>query len=237
MDVVVPVRPTRPNPDHLKWVIRSWAANFPVTRLYIVGSLPDFFDPAEVEFISTAQDLSKFWNIGRNLYATLTSDVDDQFVWINDDFFLLKKKRKIQLTNRGPWDDVISFLGEPRGTHLFQDYVKGFRSQRDILRAWGFDTAVEPCVDLHTPLELDKARMLDVLTRMVREYPEHWTGHFRGLYGAGLPSERIADPKVKKDDQLPDPSWWTASVGLNAWSGAAGEMLRETFAKKSRFEK
>lgn len=237
MDIVVPIRPNRPDPDHLQYVVRSWAELFPVDRLFIVGRrLPEWADPDEVTHLKTHQNWEKFWNIGQNLEATLTSDVSEEFVWLNDDMFLLKRKRTIPLTNKGPWDHVIYHLGEPRGTGDFQDYILGFRGQRDILRAWGFDTEVEPCTDLHTPMPIVKARMAEILERLKAEYPAHWTGHFRGLYGAGLPSTRMGDVKLKAVDQLPAASWWTVSTAMKSWNGQAGVMLRERFSTPSRFE-
>lgn len=237
VDIVCPVRPTRPLPDHLKWVIRSWDQHFDVARVILVGSLPDWAHPGKVEFVPTYQVYGKFWNIGINLLATLASDVSDSFVWLNDDFFLLHDLDTVPLTNKGPWDDVIDKLGDPTGTKEHQEYIAGFRSQRDILRAWGYDTSVEPCTDLHTPFPVHKNRMVDLLTKVRTEFPDHPVGHFRGLYGAGLQSAYMTDVKVKKNDRLPNPDWWTVSTSLTSWNGALGEYLRERFGRKSRWEK
>lgn len=206
-------------------------------RVILVGSLPDWAHPGEVELIPTYQVYGKFWNIGINLLAVLASDVSDQFIWLNDDFFLLHTLDTIPLTNKGPWDAVVENLGEPNGTKEHQEYVRGFRSQRDILRTWRFDTSTEPCTDLHTPFPVHKDRMVDVLTRVRREHPEHPVGHFRGLYGAGLQSSYMADVKIKHSERLPEADWWTVSTSLTSWNGVCGEFLRDTFSSKSRWEK
>lgn len=237
MDVVLPLRRARPDPDHARWVVRSWEENFDFDRLIVVSSRRPKWLGEDVRLIEVPQHNSKFWSIGANLEATL-KEASDEFIWLNDDFFLLERLDVVPLTNKGPWDHVIWNLGavpEAPGDH--QDYIAGFHSQRNILRAWGYDTSTEPCTDLHTPFPVNRERMVDVLGRVKREFPDHWTGHFRGLYGAGLPSERMEDVKIKSSDRLPGADWWTVSTSMKSWNGQTGVMLRERFSTPSRFER
>src|SRR5690606_15425571 len=89
MGVVVPIRRIRSNLDPLIWVLRSWETNYPNIRLVLAGHRPSWANPDAV--VETVQNRTKFHNIGINLVATLNSPkVGEEFVWTNDDIFLLK---------------------------------------------------------------------------------------------------------------------------------------------------
>lgn len=236
MDVVCPVGSRRAGLDQLVWAARSWMEFLPDPRLILVGSVcPPGLKPDV--FVKTGQRRSKFWNIGENLEAAVNSDqVADEFVWMNDDFFLLEPMPVVPLTGRnGSWDEVVDWLGPVRGTYDFRRYISGFRQQRDLIGSWGFDTSREVCGDAHTPIWLEKQRVVDVQTAAREGDPYLESGHFKGLYAAGLDPVRVTDPKVKKVDVVP--SGWMVSTSEKSWLfGAAGEWLRTRFAVGSGWE-
>lgn len=240
--VVIPVRDgRRPTPDYLTWTLRSIDKNLPHTNVVLVGALPKWVDPAAVTHVPTLQGVHKFVNIGVNLQAALDHpDVTDQFTWFNDDMYILRPVDQVPLMHR----ETIGAFCERLNTHRHRAahstdhvaFVKGMQSQRWILRKWGF-TDDEPCTDMHTPIPIDKARCVDVLARAQQTAPEHQLGHFRALYGAGLPSQHLKDPKPsRKDFRVTDETY--LSTYVSTWKdGLVGQHIRALFPTPSKYEK
>ena len=241
--VVYPVRTgRRPDPDHLRWSIRSVAANLPHSEIVIVGVLPDWVDPETVTHIPTVQGRRKFENIGVNLHAALDVFRGETIHWFNDDFYVLSPVTEVPLIDRGPMGPFCQSLRKHKAAGSYStdhdDYLRGMEGQRQILRSWGFDDDT-PCVDLHVPIPVDVDRCVDILERTTAANPGHPHGHFRMLYGAGLPSVRSKDVKYssksKRIDNWPSPF---ISTFLAVWQrGVAGAQLRERFPTPSPYEK
>lgn len=243
--VVYPVRRgRRRDPDHLRWSIRS-LRNLPHSNVVIVGQLPDWIDPATVSHIPTDQGRHKFVNIGMNLQAALDSaDVTDRFVWFNDDFYVLRPVDCVELHDRGPMGPFCEKLRVAKHYQAsysteHREYLAGMASQRSILLEWGYTDDLPFC-DLHCPIPIDKDRCRDVLARTIDTKPDHQLGHFRGLYGAGLPSTYLEDSKTKsrnrhyKLSDHPDPYF---STYVRTWLGPVGAQIREMFPDPSPYER
>jgi hypothetical protein len=68
--------------------------------------------------------------------------------------------------------------------------------------------------------------------------PELEGGHFRALYGVGLPAIPIADIKIRAHTELPAPGQTMVSTTPESWTmGAIGQYLRARYWRKSPFER
>src|SRR5690606_40521058 len=124
------------------------------------------------------------------------------FIWMNDDFFFHQNRATVPLSHREPIGETWERLGgasRPAGSFEHQNFIAGMLSQVRVLREWGFPDDTPNC-DMHVPIVLNKTRLKEVLDRVGASHPKHPVGHFRALYGAGLSSERLADPKIKQTD-------------------------------------
>jgi hypothetical protein len=228
VDIAYVAGTRRPSPDPLVWSLRTMAYHYPVDRVYIAGGLPRALDPNMVHHLPTAQRGHKWGNLAENLRAIVASDIGDTFIYMNDDFFVVADVDSIPLMDRGPLDAYCETLRE-RGGADHQEFVVGMRAQRDLLRQWGYIDP--PCTDLHAPQPTDKARMAELLERVARDHPDHPVGHWRALYGAGLDSVTIRDPKHRGEITG---TYWSSSP--QSWRDTEGQWIRDRYWRPSPWE-
>jgi hypothetical protein len=235
VDVVYCVGPRPPVPDVLRWSIRSLWHHLPFDRLYVAGVVPKWLG---AEALPVDQDGPQWVNMGRNLKATLESDIAESFYWCNDDFFVTQNIAEVPLLARDTlFDDYLASRDPNAGLEHRRGFLAGMAAQRDILRAWGYDNS--PCLDLHVPMPLEKARLKDLVGRIETDYPDHELGHFRALYLAVTDIEPvlIRDCKVSKSSGTFPPEWTYVSTGPAAWrTGSVGVQLRNRYWRPSPWE-
>lgn len=235
MDIAYPAREGRRRHDPLVYSLRTVYHHLSVDRVYIAGELPREIDPSKVVHIPTDQSADKFTNIGRNLMAVLESDISEQFIWMNDDFFFLTDHPDgFPLYDRGSMLAYCQQLNPtPEGEH--NEFVSGMWGQYQIMRAWGHGEDVK-ATELHVPIPLDKTELKHTIDRMSTEFPDHPIGHFRAVYGAGKESTTIPDVKLKRADQMLVPGSPFISTSDAAWKGKAGDWIRALYWRKSPWE-
>jgi len=227
MDVVYVVGPQKRS-DELRFSLRALAAHVPHDRVWIVGHMPRW--ARGVEHIPRAQFSTKYQNSTANLRAACEhSKVSDEFVYMNDDFFTMRPVDQIPVLHRGPVAEVAARTPDGK-------YKRGALATARALRALG---VAEPLsYELHIPMVIDKAKMLDALGRpQVRGIP---VVHKRTLYGnlAGIDGEQAADVKVHSASQTApgdDPLFISTNSGAFT-DGPVGRLIREAFPDPCRYE-
>jgi hypothetical protein len=82
-------------------------------------------------------------------------------------------------------------------------------------------------------MPVNKARLKETLAVI----PSHMGGHFRAVYGAGLPSTPLIDPKIKTPSTMPELDWTYASSNPASWvNGMFGNFVRNRYWRPSKFE-
>lgn len=233
MDAVYLVGPGRSGGDPLRYSMRSVEANLPmVTRVVTVGYRWRWLTD-EVLHIDVPQDGPKHHNTYRNLRAALADDrISDQFVLMNDDFFVVARVDEIPPVHRGPIDEHIVAYERTQNTRLLR--------RRLLLRRMLLELGVERPLDyeLHIPMVIDRATAVEVfdLADKVRPPGMEPTGK-RTLYGnlARIGGTPAADVKIRgARDPMPPGAWWSTSP--RSWPGEPGRTIRRMFREPSRWE-
>ncbi|WP_435109396.1 hypothetical protein [Nocardiopsis synnemataformans] len=227
MDVVYVVGPQKRS-DELRYSLRALAAHVPHDRVWIVGHMPRWVQG--VRHIPRAQFSTKWANSTGNMRVACSHpEVSDSFIYMNDDFFTMRPLEEIPVLHRGPVADVAARTPHSR-------YREGMLATARALRALG---VAEPLsYELHVPMVVDKARMLDALSRpQVRGIP---VVHKRTLYGnlAQVGGEQAADVKVHSASQAApsdDPLFISTNPGAFT-DGPVGRLIREAFPTPCRYE-
>ncbi|WP_381804187.1 hypothetical protein [Streptomyces niveus] len=225
-DLVVPVRETAVN-EQLRYALRSWSANLPHRKVWIVGHRPKWL--RGVEHIQTAQPGTKYQNTTDAVRAACEHpDVADRFLLMNDDFFVMQRQTEMPVLHRGPVRDVERYYA----ARASGKYLAGMRETRDLLVSLGHDDPLS--YELHVPLPVVKAGMLEALN-----VGRHLTVvHKRTLYGAlaNLGGQRIEDVKVlHRGPRFPHGPW--LSTMPDAFSnGMAGRYIRHAYFQPSPYE-
>lgn len=135
--------------EELRYSIRSLEMNMPTGRVWIFGYRPEWYigDFVKVEDIG-----KKFDNI-KNCISTISknSEVSDDFILMNDDFFALKKINKIEDYNGGLLEDKILRYKESR---MSPKYIKLLELTLKQLQKNGIDTPLD--YDIHVPITMNK---------------------------------------------------------------------------------
>ena len=227
-DIVVPVRDGAAY-EALRYALRSWAANLPHRRVWLVGYRPPWAH--DVEHIPTRQaGATKYRNTTAAVRAVCEHpEVSDTFLYCNDDFFVMRRQESMPVFHRGPVREVEAYYAT-RGNG---SYLRGLRETRDLLVKLGHEDPLS--YELHVPLPITKAGMIHAL-----EVGGHLDVlHKRTAYGvlAGVGGTRLRDVKVLRRG----PDFDTASAYLSTMpdsftNGHVGRYIRETFRRPGPYE-
>jgi hypothetical protein len=228
LDIVCPVRESPVN-EQLRYALRSWSANLPHRRVWLVGGRPSW--AAGVEHIPTRQVGTKYRNTTAAVEAAcLHPDVSDSFLLVNDDFFVLRRLAAMPVYHRGPVAEVEAYYAT-RGNGA---YLRGLRETRDLLVGLGHPDPLS--YELHVPLPVTKRGMLAAL-----EVGRHLDVlHKRTAFGvlANVGGERMADVKVlHRAPRFDTSSGFLSTMPDSFTHGAAGAFLRQAFWQPSPYER
>lgn len=231
LDVVVPVR-EEPANESLRYALRSWAAHLPHRRVWTVGHRHRWLAD-EVGHIPTVQDGGKFANTTAAVRAACAHpDVSDPFVLADDDMFTMRPlPGGMPVLHRGLVVDVERYY-EARGPAV---YLRGMRETRQLLEELGHPSPLS--YELHVPLPVGKAGMVDALDRA------RYLGlpHKRTLYGvlAGIGGEQAEDVKVRHRAPRgygPEDRF-LSTMPDSFTNGHVGKFIRARFPEPSPYER
>lgn len=228
-DLVVPVREGAAN-TQLRYALRSWAANLPHRRVWLIGYRPPW--AADVGHVPTRQTGTKYANTTAAVRAAIEHpDITDRFILCNDDFFVMTAQpAELPVYHRGPVEDVEAYYAT-RGNGA---YLRGLRETRDLLVGLGHPDPLS--YELHVPLPVDKAGMLAAL-----EAGRHLDVlHKRTAYGvlAGIGGEYMADVKIlRRGPRAFDAgSPYLSTMPDSFAHGHVGLHIRRAFPQACRYE-
>src|SRR5690606_33337736 len=133
MDAVYFVRPGRHH-EELRYSLRS-LTNLPHDNVHIIGHIPEWVtgviahprERPETKYATTTAHMR---------YACETPTISDPFILMNDDFFIVKKVRKLNTYHRGPVRDVIA---DYRARTPHSPYVRGMEQTLQLLEKAGYN--------------------------------------------------------------------------------------------------
>lgn len=185
-----------PNPE-LTYALRSWEANLIGTKtLTIVGDLPTGLKPDlflkgnPLDYLSV-QDKQE--NVFEN-YKVLTacSEVPEDLLLLNDDFFLMQKRKRVPLLARNRTLEEL-YLEVADRYYSATRFSRTLQATYDALKEAGVEVPLS--FDLHKPMPFKKSLMGEVLER----FPEPGFSRrslYGNLYGGNLAKvERCEDSK------------------------------------------
>ena len=239
-DIVYVVKQGETNPA-LRYSLRS-LSNLPHGRVWIAGYKPRWV--TNVEHLPLRQTRTKYENSTANLLAAAThDDVSEEFVYFNDDFFVIQPMASIPILHRGPVSHVVDYyLSKYRHRRNAGAYVDGMVRTADILTGLGVDEPLS--YEVHAPLPMTKTGFREA----VRTASGHGITalHKRTLYGnlhglggeVGFPgADQEGDCKIFKDGMKWSPDWpFLSSGGAVLQNGEVGRFVRSLFPDPSPYE-
>ncbi|MFJ7586960.1 hypothetical protein ACIQZO_06110 [Streptomyces sp. NPDC097617] len=228
LDIVVPVREGAVN-EQLRYALRSWAAHLPHGQVWVVGYRPAW--AVGVQHLPTRQRGTKHENTTLAVRAACQHpDVSSRFLLANDDMFVMRPVDEMPVLHRGPVRNVETYYA----ARAAGDYLRGMRETRDLLAELGHRDPLS--YELHVPMPVDKAGMLDAL-----DAARHLDAvHKRTLYGnlAQLGGAEIRDVKIMRRSPggFSEDDVFLSTMPDCFAAGHVGAHIRRTFAEPGPYE-
>ena len=173
--------------EELRYSIRSVLLSFPEAKVWVVGGKPNWYSG---NYIFLKQDNNKYANAVNNLKALCnTPEISENFILMNDDFFIIKKIETIEQFYNGLLSEKIDKFIKITGSSM---YIRKLITTNKKLNKLGFTTPLD--YELHVPMPMHKAGLLDIVTN----HPEClWRSMYGNLFNVG--GKQMEDVKVYKN--------------------------------------
>lgn len=226
MDVVY-VCKAKEHGDELRYSLRS-LANIPHDNVWIVGDTYPWVK--NVRFLNVYQGKGSWANVHENLRRVCAQkDLSDEFVFFNDDFYVMQNIDRMPVLHGGPLSDLRDRY--PSGQKHY--YARIVRNTFDYLGPGSKN------YELHVPVVLDK----ELLPRVLNNTKDRL---FRSIYGNkyDIGGEYYRDTKVRTQKH-PAPastpeeimsSPFISSSNSSFRSTFLGGFIMDSFPKKSDYE-
>lgn len=169
------VKPGERNGE-LKFSLRS-LVNLPHDRVWIAGYKPSWL--TNVGYISVIPNETKWQTSTANLLAACSHpEVSEDFVYFNDDFFVMKRQETMPVLHRGPVKKLLRYF-ERR--HTGSRYVYGMRETLELMGELGLENPLS--YEAHAPMTMSKTKMIETLGIPLRRGRSITALHKRTLYG------------------------------------------------------
>lgn len=158
MDFVYIVKESDKN-DDLKYSLRSIAKFYPDRKVWLVGYKPKWAQ--NVNYLPVKQTSTKWANSVNNIIAACKCpDISEDFILMNDDFFILKEKYPLEEVcnmNLGNLDEAIKIYAKKTTR-----WCKAFKQVKELLQ----DLKVEGPYynyEAHLPISINKTKYLEIM--------------------------------------------------------------------------
>lgn len=218
--------------EELRYSLRSLANSFPDASVWVVGGIPKWYSGNK---ISIEQNAGKWANAVNNLNAIIESpEIPEEFVLMNDDFFIINKIDSIKHYHEGLLLDKIEKYDELK---MDPNYVKKLGHTYARLQRMGVENPVS--YETHTPMTMLKGRLGEIMQYCP---PSLWRSMYGNVHNVG--GEQIKDVKVYYRDRFATISHdYTASdlpilsTDDESFISVRDLVLKKKFTKKSKYEK
>jgi len=149
--------------------------NVPGSQITVVGGSPDWFNG---HYIPIPQNKSKYRNAIRNIMGILESqEIPNDFILMNDDFFILKRIEEIPVLYRGNLNTrVQNHLGSINGASY---YYKLKYTNNKLLKM----KLTQLDYELHTPFNFNKEKLNKIF--VATDQNILWRSYYGNYYNIG----------------------------------------------------
>lgn len=215
--------------EEFRYSLRSVCQNMPHRRVWVFGGCPrDIVPDMRVRVV---QEGKTKWDKVRTMFrmAAENSEITDNFILFNDDFFVMKPVNKIVPLYRCSLDRHIRILDSAYRNSSYSGLVKDVR--KELIKKVDKPLSYE----IHSPFVFNKKKLL----KLIDKYPNlHCTRTLYGnLYKIG--GEQSEDFKVfsdKPDFSYKDSTFLSTYDGIVSINNAVWQYIKKSFPKRCEFE-
>ena len=209
--------------------IRSVCANFPYRQIWFYGGEPENITADHV--VKFVQDGHNKWQKVNNTIRKIchNDEITEDFWLFNDDFFVMKKVKKVEPMVGGTLWMRAQTISKIYGNHDTK-YSNQLRDCARTLRDNGYDRLDYA---LHVPMLINRKKALMTLDK----FPQ--CPMFRSLYGNHhkIGGVITKDVKIQNDYDVPSGDEVFLSTSDDSFTnGKVGEYIRNAFPDKCKYE-
>jgi len=224
--------------EELRYSLRS-LRNLPHGKVFISGYTPKWVDTDNVISIDSYQGngVYGFLNARSNLqHAMMTEKLSEDFVLMNDDFFIMKPIKSVPNLYGGMFIDMIDALA---ALNSKTTYLLGARASAALLNETGLTISDIKNYSIHTPMLMNKMLLYEVLMTSYSSNHAKMHLHIRTLYGNthDIGGAEIKDIKVTGVTKEAFEGKMFLSTTDNSFkNGAVGTYVRNQLYGKGEYE-
>jgi hypothetical protein len=209
--------------EELRYSIRSAVENLPHDNIWVFGGKPDWYIGNHV---TLKQNSDKYNNARSNLAAVARNyDVSENFILMNDDFFIIKPMEEMGIYHRGTLQSHIDMIKVSIG------YRTLLEETNNALNYIGYDNPLS--YELHVPMIMHKTGLAKVV-RMLGL----WRSNYGNVYNVG--GEWHDDVKIHNHvtlDKIINSPLPFISTNDETFQGVLDSYLKDAFPNPSKYEK
>jgi hypothetical protein len=220
------------NNEELRYSIRSVVKSFPDSNIWVVGGKPTWYDG---NYINVKQVLTKYRNAIQNLNAICNSnEISEEFILMNDDFYIVKNINTIETYHGGLLLDKINLYQKINSN---SNYTRKLAATYKKIKSLNIESPLD--YELHIPMIMEKKKLKQILQNNDQFL---WRSIYGNVFGVG--GEQMEDVKVytkgplvlksynlKKDEHI------YLSSADTSFDIILSNILKKQFTEKTKYEK
>jgi hypothetical protein len=220
------------NNEELRYSIRSVVQSFPDSNIWVVGGKPTWYAG---NYISIKQVLTKYRNAIQNLNAICNSnEISEEFILMNDDFYIVKNVNSIKTYHGGLLLDKINLYQKINSN---SNYTRKLAATYKKIKSLDIESPLD--YELHIPMVMEKKKLKQILQNNDQFL---WRSIYGNVFSVG--GEQMEDVKVytkgplvlksynlKKDEHI------YLSSADTSFDMILNNILKKQFTEKTKYEK
>jgi hypothetical protein len=220
------------NNEELRYSIRSVVESFPDSNIWVVGGKPTWYCG---NYINVKQVLTKYRNAIQNLNTICNSiEISEEFILMNDDFYIVKNINAIGTYHGGLLLDKINLYQKINSN---SNYTRKLSATYKKIKALGIENPFD--YELHIPMIMEKKKLKQILENNDQFL---WRSIYGNVFNIG--GEQMEDvkvytkgPLVLKSYNLNKDEHIYLSSADTSFDMILNNMLRKQFTEKTKYEK
>lgn len=230
MDILYPLKEIDNNFE-LRYSLRS-LKNLPHDRVFVCGYKPRWMTDDVIEIpVPQNPHETKYLRSVKNLMAAMKDErLSEDFILMNDDFFVMLPVKEVPVLHRGPLNDMVNYY---HSRFSNSPYTAGLIKTFHKLDQMGIDDALS--YEVHAPMVFNKKKFLEVLEMSLEMDgfgKRTLYGNINKLGGELIQDVKFTNPRRAILDDMPFVSTDEGSFLYHQIGG----YIRGRFTERSQYE-
>ena len=218
--------------EELRYSIRSVVKSFPDSNIWVVGGKPPWYIG---DHIGVKQILTKYRNAIQNLKAICNSnEISEEFILMNDDFYIIKNINSIKIYHGGLLLDKINLYQKLNSN---SNYTRKLFATYKKIKSLGIESPLD--YELHIPMVMEKKKLKQILENNDQFLWRSIYGNVFNIGGEQMEDVKVYNrgPLILKSYNIKQDEHIYLSSADNSFDMILNTILRKEFIQRTKYEK